>query len=78
MFSPSFGEEISAQLHKLTLDQQQQLLAFVRALTRGNSGGVPGRKLLHFAGAIDPDELRVIEQAISEGCEQVNLNEWKT
>jgi hypothetical protein len=76
MLNPSFEKEIAAQLHKLTPDQQQRVLAFVEALAQTKPSGVPGSKLLRFAGAIEPDDLRVIEQVILEGYEQINLNEW--
>jgi hypothetical protein len=38
--------------------------------------GVPGPQLLRFAGAISPDDLQLMRQAIEEGCERVDTNEW--
>lgn len=40
------------------------------------SGGVPGRQLLRFGGAIPQRETEVMRQAIEQGCEQVDVNEW--
>lgn len=79
MTSRSFEREITAQLHRLSPDQQKQVLEFVNSLARERekpSSGLPGNELLHFAGSIEADDLRAMEQAIAEGCEQVNINEW--
>jgi putative addiction module component (TIGR02574 family) len=38
--------------------------------------GVPGRDLLRFAGTIDAESARAMEEAIEEGCERVDLEEW--
>jgi len=68
-------QEILAHLHTLALSQQREVLAFVRTLAT-TPIGVPGRELLAFAGIIEPHDLITLQQAIDEGCEQVNLDEW--
>jgi hypothetical protein len=57
-------------------EQQHRVLEFARALSTAAPRGVPGKELLSFAGAIAPDDLRRMEQAIQEGCEKVNPDEW--
>ncbi len=76
MTNPSFEQEISFHLHKLSPEQQMKVLAFIRALAEEKPSGVPGSELLRFAGTIDQDGLSEMEKAIAEGCEQVNLNDW--
>lgn len=76
MAGPSFEQEITSHLHKLSPEQQMRVLAFVRTLAEEKLSGVPGSELLSFAGAIDLDDLNEMEKAIAEGCEQVNLNDW--
>ena len=76
MATPSFEQEITSHLHKLSPEQQKQVLAFVRTLAEEKPTGVPGKELLRFAGAIALDDLKEIEKAIAEGCEQVNMNDW--
>ena len=76
MLDPSLEKEILNQLDKLALEQQQQVLHFARALATLKPLGVPGKELLRFAGMIELDDLHTIAQAIEEGCEKVNLNEW--
>jgi len=38
--------------------------------------GRQGKDLLHFAGAINIDDLSLMTQAIERDCEQVNADEW--
>ena len=76
MGNPALKREILDQLDKLGVEQQQQVLRFARTLVATQPKGTPGRELLRFAGAIERDDLQQIAQAIEEGCEQVNLDEW--
>ncbi|MDY6877862.1 MAG: hypothetical protein SWK90_16895 [Chloroflexota bacterium] len=38
--------------------------------------GKPGQTLTRFAGWIAPDDLALIQEAIENGCERVDLDEW--
>ena len=38
--------------------------------------GVPGARLLPFAGSIPAEDLKVMEDAIREGCERVDPDGW--
>jgi hypothetical protein len=69
-------DEVVAQLEKLPQEQQQRVLEFAQTLNQSKPSGVPGRKLLRFAGTIPPDDLRAMSEAIKEGCERVDANEW--
>ena len=76
MTNPSLENEIINHLNKLSSQQQQQVLDFARFLVMTKPIGVPGKELLRFAGAISADDLNLMAQAVKEGCEQVDLNEW--
>ena len=76
MMSPTLETEIQEQLSHLPLEQQRQVLEFARALVAARVRGVPGRALLRFAGLVETDDLALMKQAIEEGCEQVQPNEW--
>ena len=76
MGDQALKKEIFDQLEKLDVPKQQQVLQFARALAAAEPEGVPGKELLRFAGAIEHDDLQRIAQAIEEGCERVNLDEW--
>jgi hypothetical protein len=68
--------KVIEQLDTLPENLQRQVLQFVQALQVLARQGVPGKQLLQFAGAIPLDDLESMRQAIENGCEQVNLNEW--
>lgn len=42
----------------------------------GEPRGVPGKALARFAGIMDAQSVREIEEAVEAGCEQVDLSEW--
>jgi hypothetical protein len=69
-------EEVIEQLKTLPQELQQQVLEFTRALAQSTPRGVPGQQLLRFAGAIAPDDVRLMGEAIERGCEQVDTDEW--
>jgi hypothetical protein len=74
MVNQSLQKEILAQLDKLHIEQQRQVLDFARTLA--GPVGQPGKELLHFAGDINLEDLKLMSQAIEQDCEQVNVNEW--
>jgi hypothetical protein len=45
---------------------------------KGGNGkvGAKGKDLLHVAGLIEEDDLRLMEEAIERDCEKVALDEW--
>lgn len=69
-------KEILDQVGRLSLDQLQRVLDFIRDLAGRRPAGVPGNELLAFAGAIDPEDLDLMKRAIEDGCETVDLNGW--
>ncbi|MDP2209252.1 MAG: hypothetical protein Q8K98_10865 [Bacteroidota bacterium] len=69
-------EEIENQLLQMSVEQQRQVLEFIRTLALCKQTGVAGKSLLSFTGKISPDELELIQQAIEEGCEKVIADEW--
>ena len=73
--STDFNSQIEAELVGLGPDAQRRVLEYVRAVKRGDAG-TRGTDLTMFAGTIPLDELQLIQTAIENGCEQVDLNEW--
>jgi len=51
-------------------------LDFVRALVTKKRQATSGQALSQFAGTIAKEDLALITEAIDEGCEQVNPDEW--
>lgn len=73
--STDFHTEILAELGNLGPETQRRVLQYVRSLKRGDTG-TPGSVVADFAGVIPADDLSLIQTAIENGCEQVDLNEW--
>ncbi len=76
MVTSKLETEICEYLHQLPLEQQRQVLAFVRTLAAAQMKGIPGQALLRFAGTIDASDLATMSQAIEDGCEQVHADDW--
>ncbi len=72
----SIIDQVVEQLKTMPQPLQSQVLNFAQTLVSTEIRGVPGQQLLQFAGTIPLDELRSMEEAIAQGCEQVDINEW--
>ena len=72
----SLEKDILHQLNILGIEQQRQVLNFARALATNKPVGIAGKELLRFGGTIELQDLNEMSQAIEEGCEQVNSDEW--
>jgi hypothetical protein len=70
----SLGKEILDQVDRLPFEKQRQVLEFARRLAAPE--GTPAEVLFAFAGTIDPEDLKLMEQAIEEGCEQIETDDW--
>ena len=64
------------RLKALPHELQWRVLEFTRALALSAPYGVPGRQLLRFAGTIPIDDVQLMREAIEQGCERVDANEW--
>jgi len=69
-------DRVIEQLKVLPYELQWRVFEFTRALAVSIPHGVPGHKLLHFAGAIPLDDLQLMRFAIEQGCERIDANEW--
>jgi len=76
MMSDYVIEQVVSQMRRLPEPMQQRVLTFTKMLQGSAIDGVPGRSLLTFAGAISADDLALMSEAIEEGCEQVDADEW--
>ena len=69
-------DKVIEQLKDLPAEMQWRVFEFTRALAASAPHGVPGRQLLRFAGAVPWDDLQIMRQAIEDGCEAVDADEW--
>jgi hypothetical protein len=72
----SIVEKVVEQLKALPQELQWRVLEFTRALAISTPHGVPGAQLLRFAGTIPLEDVKVMRDAIEQGCEQVDVDEW--
>ncbi len=72
----SIIEEVVEQLRAMPQDLQSQVLEFARTLAKTEIQGTPGKELLRFAGSIPAEDIQLMREAIEQGCEQVDINEW--
>ncbi len=76
MINPILERELHSHLENLDPRRQQEVLEFAQSLVIRRSRGVPGRELLHFAGALSPEEAHEMMEAIDEDCGKVDLSAW--
>jgi len=76
MLNTAVKKDIINQIGQLDYEHQRRVLDFARALAVTGPKGVPGKRLLSFAGSIPAEDLQAMEQAIEDSCEKVDLNEW--
>ncbi len=69
-------DEIIQQLEALPYESQRRVLDFAKALAMSTPRGVKGKDLLRFAGAISEDDLQEMAEAIEEGGEKIDTDEW--
>ena len=67
MIDENVRTELLKQIDRLPLVKQQRVLRFARLLGEG----VPGDRLLRFAGTMTHDEAQEFLKAIEEGWERI-------
>jgi len=68
--------EIIKRLDRLPFEIQIKILDLAEAAAPSPQKGVSGKKLLRFAGILKTDDVNEMTQAIENGCEKVDINEW--
>jgi hypothetical protein len=76
MTDSSIKQEIAKQLDHLPLELQRRVLDFTQALILSLPKGVSGKQLIRFAGILEAEDARAMAQAIEDGCEKVDVDEW--
>ncbi len=76
MIERSLQDDLLKEVEQLPSAMQQRVLDFARALAESAPRGVPGNKLLQFAGMMTPEEAQEFLQSIDEDCERIEPGEW--
>ena len=73
---PTIQTELLSYVGQLGSADQARVVSFARTLVKSPVHGTPGKELLKFAGTISPEDAQDMIEAIEEGCEQIDANEW--
>jgi hypothetical protein len=73
---PAIKEQILNDLDQLSPAQQKRAAQLVRELVSPLPRGASVEDLLRIAGILDDEAAREMTEAIEEGCERVDLDEW--
>lgn len=76
MVEPAVKERILADLDRLSPEEQQRAAELVHGLVSPLPNGASIENLLRLAGTLDEESAREMMEAIEEGCEQVDVDEW--
>ncbi len=68
--------KIIDELESLNQAQQKKLLDYALNLKRFEKQAANQVNLTRFAGIIPQEDLAIMEKAIEEDCEKVDLNGW--
>jgi hypothetical protein len=74
MTTAALNKEITKYLSSLGKSQQAKVLHFLKSLVQEKHAF--SSQLISFAGCINAEDLKQMEQAINEGCEHIDSNEW--
>ena len=72
MLKTGYEAEIMRNIPLLEKARQKSVLEYIKSLLKSRDE----KKLLKFAGAFSPQDIKEMEEAISKGCENIDLNEW--
>ena len=68
--------QVTNQLETLSDEQLNPVLEFIQSLKQSKRHGIPGNKLMKFAGAIPSEDAEQMLQTIEQDCRKVDINEW--
>lgn len=78
MTDNALATELLKQLEQLPLEFQKKVLEFAKALNTTAPEGKSGNDLLQFAGKLDQESLKAMEETVEYGCEPVGRSHMKT
>ena len=76
MVVPAIKEQILSDLDRLSPAQQKRAAELVHDLVSPLPRGASIEDLIELSGSLDDESAREMIEAIEEGCERVDLDEW--
>ena len=73
---PTIREQILNDLDRLSAENQERAATLVHSLVAALPKGASAEDLLQVAGTLDAESAREMMEAIEDGCERVDLDEW--
>jgi hypothetical protein len=74
--SAKLEKKIFDSISRLNAFQQKKLIHFIDSLLQTAKKKSDKNPLLKFAGSISKSDLILMERAIEDGCENIDVNEW--
>ena len=74
MTDRTIDTQLLTYFHSLPKPQQLDVLNYLRSLLKKDSSS--NKELLKLAGSISSHDLKLMDEAIKEGCEQIDEDEW--
>ena len=74
--STDIVSQLMNKVEQLPEHLQLRVLGFVDALSQSVPRGVPGSRLLKFAGMTPPDDLELMRSAIESEFERIDVDQW--
>ena len=68
--------EILQYLDMLGKSSQQKVLTFIKTLVPKSKKVKSKHPILKYAGAFSKEDVKEMEKAIKENCENIDKNEW--
>ena len=76
MLDAAIQSDLLKEVERLSPPLQRKVVSYAHSLAEPRPRGTPGRQLLKFAGILSPEEGKAMMDAIEEGCERIDVNEW--
>lgn len=73
----SLENQIINEVGVLPINLQRKVLEFIKILREPfMPEGIPGEKMMKYAGIMTEEEADELSQIIEDGCERIDYNEW--
>ena len=76
MLDAVIQSDLLKEVEQLPPPLQRKVVNYAHSLAQPRPHGTPGGQLLKYAGFLSPEEAKAMMDAIEEGCERIDANEW--
>ena len=76
MLDAAIQSDLLKEVERLPPPLQRKVVNYAHSLAQPRPRGTPGRQLLKYAGFLSPEEAKAMMDAIEEGCERIDADEW--